>query len=311
VSPIIGGYSFDSEEDIEEGPVFGVGFGYNFTENWGARVYGHYGEFTHHYWDCDLCRCAEEDVDATVFQANLVYHLWPERQWVPYVAAGFGYVDVDSDNTDIDSSGMLSYGGGIKYFLNPNMAVKATVRHLYQMEDSRSNMMAGVGLEFQFGGEKSPVVPETVPEPEPPVEQAPPPAPPEPKPEPEPEPKVVQPVPVPPHLSFALKIKFGFNSSKIEAKYHDEIRRAVQFLEEHPGVEVVIEGHTCSIGSETYNMALSKKRAESVKSYMVDIFNMDGSKLSTIGYGEARPEHDNATEEGRQLNRRVMIRLAK
>jgi OOP family OmpA-OmpF porin len=304
VSPMIGGYMFDSSQDIEEGPVFGLGLGYNFTENWAVRLYGHFGEFSHPYWDIDTCGCIEEDVDASVLQADLIYHLWPDSRFVPYLAAGAGYMDLDFDNTGEDSSTTLNYGGGIKYFLTRNLALKANVRHIYWLDDSKSNMMANVGLEFQFGGSKQePVVTPAVQEPEPP----PTPAPVE-KPA-KPEPKVAPPIVIPEPETLVLRINFKFDDATVEQAYHDEIEKAVQFLNRHPGVDATIEGHTCSMGPESYNMGLSRKRAESVKSYMIRNFDVDGTRLSTTGYGESRPEHDNATLEGKRLNRRVVIRL--
>jgi OOP family OmpA-OmpF porin len=172
-----------------------------------------------------------------------------------------------------------------------------------------SNMMANVGLEFQFGGSKQKSVQEAgkaVPLVEKPSE-------------PEAEmsaPAVSEPMEteIPPIVktepdTLILRIKFAFDSAKVEPAYHNVIEQAVQFLDEHPGVDAMIEGHTCSIGPEKYNMGLSLRRAESVKTYMINNFNVNGARLSTIGYGESRPDHKNSTMEGRQLNRRVVIRL--
>ncbi len=298
MSPLVGGYVFDSDQDIEEGPIFGLGLGYNFTENWAVRLYGHFGTFDHPYWDFDTCGCVTEDVDASVLQADLVYHLWPGSRFVPYLAAGAGYTDLDFDNTGGDSSGTLNYGGGIKYFMTPNVALKANVRHIFLLDDSRSNMMANVGLEFQFGGSKpAPVTPPPAPVPVPVVEP------------PEPEAEAVPPVVAPEPETLVLTVRFKLDDATLDPAYYGKIEQAVQFMNRHPDVNAMIEGHTCSLGSEAYNMNLSRRRAESVKTYMIENFNVDGTRLITTGYGESRPEHDNATPEGRQLNRRVVIQL--
>lgn len=299
VSPMVGGFMFDSSQDIEEGPVFGLGLGYNFTENWALRLYGHFGEFDHPYWDSDTCGCVEEDVSASVLQADLVYHLWPSNRFVPYLAAGAGYMDLDFDSIGGDSSSTLNYGGGIKYFLNRNLAIKANIRHIYWIDDSKSNLMANVGLEFQFGGSKPKPAPTPEPAPVPvPVEESPKPemleAPPAVKPEPE---------------TLVLRIKFKFDDATVDPAYHDEFEKVVQFLNKHLGVNAVIEGHTCNIGPEAYNMDLSRRRAESVRAYLIQNFNVGGERLSTVGYGEARSDYDNSTLEGRRQNRRVVIRL--
>ena len=70
-----------------------------------------------------------------------------------------------------------------------------------------------------------------------------------------------------------------------------------------------LEGHTDSIGTEEYNMTLSRRRAESVKKYLVEKMSTDASRISTIGYGESFAVDTNETEEGRQKNRRVVANI--
>ncbi len=70
-------------------------------------------------------------------------------------------------------------------------------------------------------------------------------------------------------------------------------------------MDAEIEGHTCSIGTSAYNMDLSRRRAESVKAYMVKNFGIDPARLTTVGYGEEKPIADNNTRAGRMKNRRV------
>jgi OOP family OmpA-OmpF porin len=76
----------------------------------------------------------------------------------------------------------------------------------------------------------------------------------------------------------------------------------------HTGARVRIEGHTDSTGPEAYNQGLSERRANSVRSYLVS-HGVDASRLTTVGYGESRPMADNATREGRALNRRVELQV--
>jgi OOP family OmpA-OmpF porin len=71
------------------------------------------------------------------------------------------------------------------------------------------------------------------------------------------------------------------------------------------GKEVVIEGHTDSIGNSRYNRQLSIKRAVAVKKALVQIGAKNAGSFLTEGYGEARPIATNSTLEGRQKNRRV------
>ena len=75
-------------------------------------------------------------------------------------------------------------------------------------------------------------------------------------------------------------------------------------MKSNPTVGARLEGHTDSMGSDVYNMKLSNSRCESVKKYMV-AKGIDPSQLTAIGFGETKPIADNATVEGREINRRL------
>ena len=79
-------------------------------------------------------------------------------------------------------------------------------------------------------------------------------------------------------------------------------------LKENPNIKVEIGGHT-DVGSDKAAMAISVKRAESVKKYLMDKFNISGDRLMVKGYGKTKPIADNSTKEGRAKNRRVEIRI--
>jgi len=69
---------------------------------------------------------------------------------------------------------------------------------------------------------------------------------------------------------------------------------------------MVIEGHTCNIGTAEYNLALGDRRASSVRDYLVSR-GIPASRLETRSFGEERPKYDNAREETRRLNRRAAL----
>ena len=73
-----------------------------------------------------------------------------------------------------------------------------------------------------------------------------------------------------------------------------------------PGIQIAIEGHTDSVGTDAYNQALSEKRAQSVLDYFAGQ-NVNPLRLEAYGKGETAPRADNGTEAGRQLNRRVEL----
>ena len=99
-------------------------------------------------------------------------------------------------------------------------------------------------------------------------------------------------------------IFFAFDSFELDPKSDNEIDRLVSFLKDNPSVAIEIVGHTDNIGSEKRNRVLSENRALSVKKALV-AKGIDHSRLVAKGLGMSAPVASNATEEGRQLNRRV------
>jgi len=99
-------------------------------------------------------------------------------------------------------------------------------------------------------------------------------------------------------------IFFAFDSFELDPKSDNEIDRLVSFLKDNPSVAIEIVGHTDNIGSEKRNRVLSENRALSVMKALV-AKGTDPSRLVAKGLGMSAPVASNATEEGRQLNRRV------
>lgn len=81
------------------------------------------------------------------------------------------------------------------------------------------------------------------------------------------------------------------------------------FLNQYPDRSVIIEGHTDSVGNESYNQSLSERRADSVKAYLVGQ-GIAAARLTTVGKGELVPVASNDNETGRQMNRRVEVIIA-
>ncbi len=103
-------------------------------------------------------------------------------------------------------------------------------------------------------------------------------------------------------------VKFAFNEARILPESYPILDRWVQYLKEHPTMVVEIAGHTDSVGSEQYNLYLSRRRAEAVRNYFIQK-GIDPERLIARGYGEYQPIADNGTPEGRARNRRVEIRV--
>lgn len=103
-----------------------------------------------------------------------------------------------------------------------------------------------------------------------------------------------------------LKVLFDNNSSVIRPESFGLLGQVAGVLKNNPNIRGVIEGHTDSNGSEAFNQRLSEARANSVRDWFVGE-GIEGSRLTAVGFGESRPVADNATPEGRALNRRVVL----
>jgi OOP family OmpA-OmpF porin len=139
---------------------------------------------------------------------------------------------------------------------------------------------------------------------------APPPPPKEEVVQPAPEPaKVVeapQPSPVMEKESMTLLVEFDTNKANIKPKYDKELARVADFMKKYPTVTTTIEGHTDNVGKMKSNMKLSRRRAESVRNYLVKHFGVEPSRLRAEGYGPTKPIADNKTAAGRLKNRRTV-----
>jgi len=102
-------------------------------------------------------------------------------------------------------------------------------------------------------------------------------------------------------------INFDFNQATIKPESEPVLKEVATVLQNQPDLRLRIEGHTDNVGKAGYNLDLSKKRAESVKSYLTTKFQIDASRLSTEGYGDTRPVAKNDTDQGRAQNRRVEL----
>jgi len=102
-----------------------------------------------------------------------------------------------------------------------------------------------------------------------------------------------------------LNVEFDFDKSTIKKGYYQDIDNLAGVMKQYPDLNVVIEGHTDSMGTAAYNKKLSQRRAESVKKYMVEKGGIDANRIKAIGFGEEKPIASNDTDEGRQQNRRV------
>ncbi|MBB4804783.1 outer membrane protein OmpA-like peptidoglycan-associated protein [Chryseobacterium defluvii] len=99
-------------------------------------------------------------------------------------------------------------------------------------------------------------------------------------------------------------VNFAFNSSDLTPVAKANLDKLTQVLINNPDTNINIYGHTDSKGTDEYNMGLSERRANSVKSYLM-AKGITSARLFAMGEGESKPVATNDTEEGRAKNRRV------
>ena len=118
-------------------------------------------------------------------------------------------------------------------------------------------------------------------------------------------------------IDLSADVLFDFDKADIKQEAEKSLEKVVTVLKAHPGTSVAIEGHTDGKGVDAYNQTLSEQRAASVKQWLVSNAKLDGSNITTRGWGESKPIAHNTKPdgsddpEGRAKNRRVEIVVRK
>jgi len=107
-------------------------------------------------------------------------------------------------------------------------------------------------------------------------------------------------------LNFAGDVLFEVNEAVISIGARDTLNRVAAFLRDNPDREIFVGGHTDSTGEDSYNMALSQRRADAVANYLMS-GGVAGNRVVARGFGESVPVASNDNAAGRQRNRRVVV----
>ena len=113
----------------------------------------------------------------------------------------------------------------------------------------------------------------------------------------------------PARTTIALDIEFDPKKDEVLPAHKEDLRRVANFMKANPTVTATVEGHAGKMldGGTTDAMAISKRRAQNVVTYLVDNFGIDRSRLTAEGFGKTRRYAYSSTAEGRQENRRINI----
>jgi OmpA-OmpF porin, OOP family len=359
VTPFIGGYVFEGNEDYKNTASIGLRAGYNFTKNLGVEGFFNYAQTEMENVP------GKYNLDIYGYGIEGLFHFMPESRFVPFLAIGLGEISYSTTAGDEDKNRFaVDYGAGLKFFLTDSIALRADVRHILPLNDKYNDLLVTLGLAFSFGGEKK-------------IEE--PPAPLDSDNDGVPDnldkcpntpagvvvdkdgcpvdsdkdgvPDYLDKCPntpagvvvdkdgcpvdsdkdgVPDYLdkcpntpagatvdkdgcvhekiSIVLKVEFDTAKFDVKKKYHNEIKKVADFMKAYPGTKAVIEGHTDNVDvfhNKDNNIRLSQARADSIRKYLIDNFEIDASRITAVGYGPDKPIASNDTKEGRQKNRRV------
>jgi outer membrane protein OmpA-like peptidoglycan-associated protein len=109
-------------------------------------------------------------------------------------------------------------------------------------------------------------------------------------------------------VTFASGLLFDFDSDVVRSEAATNLRNLAASLDKYPGSDLLIAGHTDSVGTDSYNLGLSQRRAESAASFLVSN-GVDRTRLRSRGLGETEPVAPNDSEAGRGKNRRVEVAI--
>jgi len=208
------------------------------------------------------------------------------NQWAPGFSVGGG---IDFNITDSVAVG--AFGRWNRAYMAPHPYLLG-VGGPYPQKASEQGpedaqwAVGGISFKYSFGREEAP-----------------------PPPPPAPVAKAPAPPPPPAKKKIVLRnVYFDFDKDTIRGDARPVLEEAAKILKDETTEAVICEGHTDSRGSDEYNMALSRRRAGSVKNYLVRS-GVAASRIRTEGFGESKPVASNDTEDGRAQNRRVELHL--
>lgn len=301
VTPTLGGVLPEGNLDISNHLTYGLRVGINLE----SAIFGQfelgYDRSSGVAYDASLL-----DTSFNRYYGNFIkeYKMTPESAL--YALIGIGYEDIKNEQFDTKNSMFAQYGGGVKYWMNENFALKAEVRHAIKVHSSDNNLFYSLGFVIPFDAKAKPVVaqaPKSAPITLSPIDtdgdgvyddkdQCP----------NTPKGTVVDAFGCPKIIR--LHVGFDFDQSVIKPEYMKDIAKVADFMKQNSGYSVILEGYTDAKGDASYNQKLSDKRAKAVAKALANL-GISETKITTEAYGDSKPISTNDTEVGRAQNRRV------
>jgi OmpA-OmpF porin, OOP family len=312
VTPLLNAVRTDDARLVDDGSAFTLAAGFESLPNWNLELNLFRGTFE---------GAAGDDLQADGIGVNALRVFRRDARVAPYALFGLGSLDKDRTLGGGSRDGYADAGAGMLVKLRSSadtgraLSLRADlrVRHDDADEGSRIDRMLGIGLQFAFGsGSSSPeasvaAAPAAVPPPSAPVDgdgdgvvddrdRC---------------PNTRSGAPVnlngcePQEEIRLLQITFEHDSDRLRPEAFGTLAEAVETLRRNSDLRIEVAGYTDDSGSDAYNLALSQRRAEAVRRYLID--RGVTNALAVRGYGEREPVADNGTEAGRSQNRRVVL----
>jgi len=281
VGPSLSYLNLDSKRVVnghDESGVLGLNLGYRFLNNWAIEA--GYGS--------DI---AADEID--IAQLNAYRYLGDDDDgWRPYVLAGLSYFDREGESNlqnHEEYTTQAQVGFGLANMITDHLEFRGDVRMFHKISGGNEGVN-DAAINFALNYYFNDPAPAPAPVAEPVKEPAP------------------APVIEPETRTITVKLHVEFETDKdiVRAIYGDELNAVANAMKAQEDITLVLEGHTDSRASESYNQDLSQRRANAVKARIVEEYGIDASRISAVGYGESKPVADNDTVEGRARNRRVV-----
>ena len=240
--------------------------------------------------------------DFDVLSLNSVIWMGGEASnWRPYLLFGANQYDFNDTSNLVpghdDRSTQIMVGLGMgKQF--SGLEFRADLRGMGGHDEDGEDFGVQISLSKLFGGNSESKASSKAAPVSAPVQAAPVAA--------EPEMQEAAPEPEVRTITVRLNVEFEFNKATVLAVYGDQLDAIAAAMKAHDDIDLVLEGHTDSRGSDQYNMNLSQRRADAVKAKLVEDYGIPADRVSAVGYGESRPIASNDSDDGRARNRRVV-----
>ena len=337
VFPQVGVTTYSGASDIEVDPDYGLGVGYQFTSPWAI-------ELTYLKGSSSLNDATGTDVDTYLWHLNGLYHVYNSKKVRPYVTFGLGESNVSISGESIGTEKQVNAGVGIKWQGWENTDFRTEFK-VYESEADnviRSTFNVGIhhvitnastsskkrsGQLASFGGsntdndrdgvangrDQCPNSPsgQTVNKVGCPTDKD--------------QDGVVDSQDKCPNttnrrnvidtngcyvtlrrpVQLNVLFHFDFDSYATKPEHASEVKKIVSFARKHSDTSIELSGHTDSVGSETYNQALSKARVAAVAKLVEMNTRIPKSKISKQSFGESKPKRENDNFANRRANRRV------